>query len=187
MKQSTLSIIIKFLIISVAVAGGIWLFLWASKPSYPSFQRQADNYAAMKEELDDLDSILYPDLDSWKVSECQFFVSLDGRGRLAKPNGYVIGGVVDLLDLSCDLSLFCDPIYGDPDRVSVIYREVPIFISKSETVLAASFRSDGYKYKCVMNAVGQIISPEKAQKFCELGEAQLMEYVKSLIDQKYTD
>lgn len=188
MKRSKRSRKMAFLLISVAVLGGICLFLWASKPIYPAFQTQVDDYVSVKEALSDAESILYPNIDSWNATEYQFFVNLDGRGRFAKPNGYLITGLIDFQGLPCYLYLSCDPVYDSKDIGSVVYKEVPITIASDGKSVFASFQMDDCRYKyCIHNTENQTTSEETAQEFCDLGEIMLMEHVTSFIDQKYTD
>lgn len=188
MKRNKLSRKITFLIVLIVVCGGIWFGLWLSKPIYPSFQKQMDSYSSVKEALSDSEDVLYPDIDSWAATEFQFFVNLDGRGRFAKPNGYLVIGLIDFQDLPCYLYLSCDPVYTGEDAQSMVYKEIPVFITSDEKSVIATFQIDDRKYNyCIHNTENQTTSAEKTQEFRSLGEALLTDYVKTFIDQKYTD
>lgn len=188
MKRNKLPRQIAFLIVLIIVGGGIWFGLWASKPIYPAFQMQVDSYASVKDVLSDSGDVLYPDIDSWNATEHQFFVNLDGRGRFAKPNGYLIIGLIDFQDLPCYLYLSCDLVYIIEEAQSMVYKGVPVFITSDEKSVIATFQIDDRKYNyCIHNTENQTTPAEKAQEFRSLGETLLTDYVKTFIDQKYTD
>lgn len=138
---------IFFVAVALIVVGYVG-YLVLDFPIYPAFQYPVETIEDLENTYQDGSGIIFPNLASFNLSQANYLVTLDGRSRISKKNGYTIDGKHNLLGSETFFSLTCrkskNVVHTDnfvTDRDFVIYTEV------HASRVVASVWLGGYQYQ----------------------------------------